>query len=994
MQQEEEERSMSLLTALYRKYWVDNRERVMEFYRKYFHTIFVTLLMILNLMTGYSAIIIYLSQWKHNSGSVETFLTLFFESPPDFLIQLMSIPFIDLESHMIWWCLFFLNLPIFTWFYSTVTQPIKKGYTTLIDWKGQKGRIISVAINGFALLAHYCAVFAWYVEHYMFDFFAGIQSDKEYLAVKSMASFGYILMAVPVFICITGFYLLLKQFLMNEDLRKMFFTWEFGPLARQSFSLRNNKADVIIGWDKATKKPIVLVEESRYLHELVVGATGTGKTSTTILTRIVQDLIRIARGRKMGVCVLEPKGDLIRDVLSLCEKLGIPKSKIKVVDSTDLIHSTKFNPFVGPLEKAAETFRGVLDALTGDQDKFFKDQQGETAALYTMLGKIRYGNMFSIIHMQKMYTDPRYLADVTEEVRAWIIKNLENPTLTEETRILLDRYDRVCSYFEDEVIQLKTWKDKDKIMPVLYPDGHKYEGRQVVENLKDKFISGAKKYVNDICMNAMLAELMVANDDDEVLDIDKFLDEGGVLLVNTALGELEELSMMFGQFFIRQFQSAVFRRPPELDGYKRCPILFDIDEFPLFINEAFERLLTLGRSYYVGTLIAIQSLGQLESVVRGYERTIMSNASNKTVFGRGQISDNELFSKQFGEEAQVEESMNESVTPVSQPNPSLGYRYNTARQLAPRFTPTDIMEQEFKGFIVQMVKPDGAIEVPIQAYGKFISETKFLKRFVKIGQAELETSKYKGLGDPMNWIQKLAIDTVEKLSPFELLDKLTKKEQTEEPLSDGDNRVESSEETESIAHEMNQNQKQNALPVRTDDVEETEVFDEGVSSSVERYNSKSANSELIDWKIEMPAAPDPTDDVNEYEGGIHFNGNNPGSTDSPGEQHITWMDLPVLSEPNAQTGTAIENLIREVTVGQEQTAMDHGSLEDKIAKEWSLDDLMASDAIDVNSSNNPHTPQETHVQHEKVKEIESVVNNQDDLVPETLTGIIIEEDDV
>ena len=80
---------------------------------------------------------------------------------------------------------------------------------------------------------------------------------------------------------------------------------------------------------------------------------------------------------EIGIVVLEPKSDLIRDVEKLADKLGIPKSKIKVVDPTDLVKSVRFNPLAGPLEVAAETWRGTLDALTGDQDPFFKDQQGE-----------------------------------------------------------------------------------------------------------------------------------------------------------------------------------------------------------------------------------------------------------------------------------------------------------------------------------------------------------------------------------------------------------------------------------------------------------------------------------------------------------------------------------------------------------------------------------------------------------------------------------------
>jgi hypothetical protein len=733
------------IKAYYQKWLVDHRENIAEWYRRYFHTVVVTFMIMVNMMFAYSGIIVFLSRWKHHVGSPEVFLTFFMNHPPKWLIILSDVFYWQIDTYQPFWMLFIFFLPLFNWFYSTITQPIKKGHKTIISWRSEKGRKWACILSAIPSVSLFCSLNAWYVDVYLYPYFDAIRTDESFLVVKSMDSFGYVLMLIPVFFCMVATYQVLRQFYMSEDLQKQFKTWEFPLLAKQSFSLKNDKCDAIVGWDKKTNKPVVVSEESRYLHELIAGATGTGKTSTTILIRIVQDLIRIARGTKMGVVMLEPKGDAVRDVLKLCKALGVPDEKIKMVDPTDLVRSIKFNPFAGPMEAAAETYRGVLDSLTGDQDEFFKGQQNETAAAYTMLGKLRYGNQFNITHMQQMSTDPRYLADITEQVRSSIDRKKENPTLTEADRHLLDRYERVVRYFEDEVLEYATTKSKEGELPTLFPASHRYAGKQVVVNKKDKYISGAKKYLNDIVMNQMLSQLMVADDNEGVLDIDQFLEEGGVLLVNTALGALEELSLMFGQFFIRQFQSSVFRRPDEETGYKRIPIFFTIDEFPLYANEAFERMLTLGRSYRVGSLIAIQSLGQLDKVIKGYDRVILANARNKTVFGGGEYEDNERFSKQFGEEYQVEESMNESTTPVTMPTQSWGYRHNTQRKLTARFSPTDIMELPFKHFIIQLVNEDQSVQPPILTYGKFVNETKLLKKFLNIGEIELETSKHKSL---------------------------------------------------------------------------------------------------------------------------------------------------------------------------------------------------------------------------------------------------------
>lgn len=715
------------MTSKLRSYWLKNSDKIEEYVRLKLHTYLVTAFTIMNIGIGI--------------GGVGTWLKLGF-----------GIPIFAVFEDVSWTTLqIFLFLPLLTWFYSTITKPIKKGYKIIIDWSfTERGRLLSLFINALSLTAMLWAAAARYIAEHYAPYLTQIQVDQNKyndLLVTNLDAFVTLIYFSPVIV--TGILLVIsyRHYKINEDITKeQFYKWEFPPIARFSHDLDYDKFDVIVGWDKQTKKPLVLKEKSRYVHEVVDGATGSGKTSTTILLRIAQDLIKIARGIPGGVVLLEPKGDAVEDVLKLAKELGVPDEKILVVDPTRA-HTTKFNPFFGPLEVAAESFRGTLNSLTGDQDEFFKGQQEETAALYTMLAKLAYKDFTNITHIQKMYQDARFLATVTEKVRASIETAKENPEIEPK---LIERWERIVCYFEDDVLDYKTYRDKEQILPQLYPDGHRYAGQQIVESKKDKFVSGAKKYLNDIAMNSMLSDLMISKDGEKVLNLDKFLEEGGLLLVNTALGELEELSLLFGQFFIRQFQSAVFRRPK--DGaeigegenkriYKRIPIFFDIDEFPLFINEAFQRLLTLGRSYNVGTLIAIQSLGQLDSVVKGYRETIMTNASNKTVFGRGAVEDNKIFSETFLEEIVVEESLNESTTPVTVESQSWGYRHNTQKVLQPKFSPSDIAKLPFKHMIVQLVNEDGSIDDARLATGSFVTEAKFIKKYFKLKNLKLNTEK-------------------------------------------------------------------------------------------------------------------------------------------------------------------------------------------------------------------------------------------------------------
>lgn len=641
-------------------------------------------------------------------------------------------------------------LPYLTWHYSTITIPKKKGKVILGDWsKTKKGRWKAALFNllPFHILS-WCAAAKYVVENFL-DYLVSVRLHEPYkniILTDDLDSLVLILFVGPILFSAIAIFLQVRDYMINKDLlSNHFMDWQAPYFKRYAHEYQLDTADVIVGYELDTKKPIIIKESERFLHEGVFGATGSGKTSTTLLLRIAQDLIKIATGeRKMSLIFLEPKGDGVDDVLKMCEKLGVPKEKIKVIDPTKS-WSMKYNPFSGNRDSAAASFQGTLNALTGDQDPFFKGQQEETASLYTLLAKIRYGNSTNILHLQKMYLDARYLADIVENVRLLIDRSREDKDLTPEKKVELDAFDQVVSYFENDVLDYKTFRQQEEIRPVLYPNDHKYAGRQMVESKKEKYITGAKKYLNEIALNSMLKSLFVCNEGEEPFDADEFLKEGGVLLVNTALGDLDELSLLFGQFFIRQFQSAIFRRAKESDetGEERIPTFFYIDEFPLFANESFERILTLARSYKVGAIIAMQSIAQLDAVGLAYRKSILGNASHKTVFGRGPVEDNEYFSAEFGEQIIVEESMNESGSPMTSENQVWGYRLNTQKKLVPRFTPTDIRELPFKQMIVQVVDESNSIGAPKRAIGEFVHESKLVQRFMKLVEQDLKSTEEK-----------------------------------------------------------------------------------------------------------------------------------------------------------------------------------------------------------------------------------------------------------
>lgn len=359
---------------------------------------------------------------------------------------------------------------------------------------------------------------------------------------------------------------------------------------------RRGELDVTVG--HAAGRPVVIPHDDRFLHTLVVGTTGTGKSSRVLKPMIWQDLQALAAGRGVGITVIEPKGDLVADVAEMCRALGVPY----ILVDPEREDTARFNPLDGEPEVAAEVMRTVLAALFGKQDAFFSQVQ-QTLTQYTirMLKELD-GDRVTLPDVLTVLMDPALLRQRVDEYR------LRSGDLL------------VVRFFETEVL-----------------------GR-----LADKFFQfalGVRVQLGDIVGNRMLRRVLTGCSD---VDLDRHLAEGGVLLVNTAMGRLGKLGDAFGKFVMLHVQYAVFRRTGrERD---RRPHVLYIDEFPRYVNEDFERMLALGRSYRCAAVLACQSTAQLVLEAKPQLREILlGNCRNKVLLNLDDAADAERFSRELGE---------------------------------------------------------------------------------------------------------------------------------------------------------------------------------------------------------------------------------------------------------------------------------------------------------------------------------------------------------
>lgn len=478
-------------------------------------------------------------------------------------------------------------------------------------------------------------------------------------------------------IATTGLLFMVRMSIKNRQEMKAIQTSQGGLLNKLSavFKKINQKEntdnlDTVLCYDTQTNEPVILKGTSRFVSTAIFGTTGSGKTKSILNPLIYQDLIRVANGQKMAITVIEPTKDLTDDVALMCEKLNIPYIYI---DPTNP-NTHKFNILQGDKMIAAEATRSVLASLFGQQQAFFSQIQQTAARNTVLLLKELHGDNIDMLDVLRTLRDASKLQGVVNQ-----LKRKQGTT-------------DLVQFFEFEL--LGAMKDK-----------------------YHQFAAGLRQQLEDIAGNPLLKRVLLGQSD---VDLDKHLSEGGVLLVNTAMGDLsKKLSEVFGEYVLMHLISAVYRKPKQ---YWIVPHALFIDELPKYLNPdiGFDDLLAIGRKYGNITTVAMQSTSQLTLKLGKKEHTqsTLNLCRNKVVFGGMDATDARLFSEEFGEkEVEIKQSTYENKVIV----PSMWAKsYRTTKSIEARYDYTRLMELTGYQFIYRVVE-NGSLQPPGEGKGKLVN---------------------------------------------------------------------------------------------------------------------------------------------------------------------------------------------------------------------------------------------------------------------------------
>jgi hypothetical protein len=311
---------------------------------------------------------------------------------------------------------------------------------------------------------------------------------------------------------------------------------------------------------RGVKREVRIRRDDRRRHTYIVGKSGVGK-SVLLANMAVQD---IQNGE--GVCVIDPHGDLISDILD-----RIPPERVE-----DVI---VFSP--GDLERPM-----ALNLLEYDP----KYPEQKSFVINEMIG------IFDKLYDLKATGGPMF----EQYMRNAMLLIMDDPesgsTLMEIPKVLSD----------EEFRKLKLSRCKNQpVVDFWRKEAEKAGGEAALANIVPYITSKLTSFISNDMMRPIIGQQQSAFNMREVMDKQK------ILLIDLPKGVVGEMNTyLLGMILVGKILIAALSRT-DIPSSERKDFYLYIDEFQNFTTNSICQILSEARKYALNLVIAHQYIGQL-----------------------------------------------------------------------------------------------------------------------------------------------------------------------------------------------------------------------------------------------------------------------------------------------------------------------------------------------------------------------------------------------
>lgn len=325
---------------------------------------------------------------------------------------------------------------------------------------------------------------------------------------------------------------------------------------------------------RGSKKEVRFQYKDRSRHHYIIGKSGSGK-SALLSYMARQDIIN---GK--GICVIDPHGDLVEDILNY-----IPKERAKdviIFDPSDMERPMALN---------------ILEAKTQAEMDLVSSQA--TEIFIKLFGDEIFGPRIQHYFRNACLT----LMEDTEE----------GATLIDVPRIFTD----------DAFLKYKVKKVRNPVVKSFWQNEYANTGDRERQEMIPYFSAKFGPFITNAIMRNTIGQK------DSAFDFRKIMDEGKILFVKLSKGKIGDLNtQLLGLVMVARLQMAAMSRTDIPEETRRDFYLY-VDEFQNFATDSFASILSEARKYRLNLIMAHQYINQLVVTKFGSTSTQIRDA----VFG-------------------------------------------------------------------------------------------------------------------------------------------------------------------------------------------------------------------------------------------------------------------------------------------------------------------------------------------------------------------------
>ncbi len=339
---------------------------------------------------------------------------------------------------------------------------------------------------------------------------------------------------------------------------------------------------ILLGYNfyRGERRDVHFKRADRSRHHYIIGKSGSGKSA--LLSFMARQDIKNGE----GVCIIDPHGDLVDDVLQY-----IPKDRVKdviIFDPSDTERPMGLNILEAStpaeMDLVATQATEIFIKIFGDEIFGPRIQHYFRNACLTLCEDLEEGA--TLIDVPRIFTDDAFLR--------YKVKKVKNPV--------------VKSFWQNE-----------------YANTADRERQEMIPYFSAKF----GPFITNTIMRNTIGQTKSA------FDFRKVMDEGKILLVKLSKGKIGDLNtQLLGLVMVAKLQQAAMSRADQTEEIRKDFFLY-VDEFQSFATDSFVGILSEARKYHLNLIMAHQYINQLVTTKFG----VTSGQIRDAVFGNvGTIS--------------------------------------------------------------------------------------------------------------------------------------------------------------------------------------------------------------------------------------------------------------------------------------------------------------------------------------------------------------------